>query len=92
MSLFSGLIQAYGPTNTLPQANEDVIINASQYVIVDVALPKLGRVTVLGGLELSNETDHRFEADLILILEQGRFVVGYPETPFEYQADICAPW
>ena len=57
-------------------------------MIVDVVLPKLGRVTVLGGLELSDEMDHRFEADLILILEQGRFIVGYPETPFQHQADI----
>ena len=76
------------PNNTLPRANEDVVINASQYVIVDIPLPKLGRVTVLGGLELSDEMDHTFEADLILILEQGRFIVGYPETPFEHRADI----
>ena len=76
------------PNGRLPQENEDVFINASLYIIVDVPVPKLGRVTVLGGLELSDEMNHRFEADLILILELGRFVVGFPETPFQHRADI----
>ena len=76
------------PNGRLPRENEDVYINTSMYVILDIAPPKLGRLTVLGGLELSDELDHKLEADLILILEQGRFVVGYPETPFQHRADI----
>ena len=76
------------PNGRVPLDYEDVFINTSMYVIVDVERLRLGRLTVLGGLELSDEMDHTLEADLILIMEQGRFVAGYPELPFQHRVDI----
>ena len=65
----------------LPQEGENVIITGLQYVIVDIALPRLASITIYGGLELLDELNHTIEVDYILIAG-GRVVVGWPDTPF----------
>ena len=65
----------------LPQEGETVTITWSQYVIVDIALPRLYSITIYGGLELSDELNHTIEVDYIVIAG-GRLVVGWPDMPF----------
>jgi hypothetical protein len=70
----------------LPIAGEDVIINASQYIIMDVNPPKLGKVTVLGRLEFRDNAPRKLEADAIVVW--GELVVGTPDAPFQNGAEI----
>ena len=76
------------PSGVLPQEGDDVYINCSLYVLADVALPRLGKVTLCGGLELSNGMDHVLETDLILIEGTGTLAVGYPDIPYTGKARI----
>ena len=68
-------------SGSLPQEGESVIITGLQYIIVDVALPRLASITIYGGLELLDELNHTIEVDYILIAG-GRLVVGWPDAPF----------
>lgn len=69
--------------NRLPGAGEDVTINGSIYIVLDIALPPLGRLEILNGatLEVGDGRDHVIEADFVIILG-GRLVAGYPDEPF----------
>ena len=69
------------PGEQLPQAGEDVYINCSIYVLVNRQIPRLGTLTICGALEFPDTMNHVIEADLIII-QGGRLVAGYPETPF----------
>ena len=70
------------PNQTLPMEGEDVTIPRGSYVLVDVpTLPRFGRLTIQGALEILDDVDRVLEADYIII-DGGRFVAGYPETPF----------
>ena len=69
------------PGEQLPQAGDDIYINCSVYILVNTQVPRLGTVTVCGGLEFLDTMNHVFEVDLIII-QGGRLVAGYPETPF----------
>ena len=70
------------PNATLPAEGDDVTISKGMYVLIDVAtLPRLATITIRGALEVFDSQDRVIEADLIII-EGGRFVAGYPETPF----------
>ena len=69
------------PDGELPQEGQDVFINCSWYVLLDVAIPRLGRLTVCGALEVLDGMEHTIEADVIIITG-GRLVAGYPDTPF----------
>ena len=70
------------PNNTLPTEGDNVTIPRDMYVIVDVPmLPRLGMIMIQGGLEMLDNQSRTLEADLIII-EGGRFVAGYPDTPF----------
>jgi hypothetical protein len=69
------------PEGQLPQEGQDVFINCSWYVLLDVEIPRLGTLTVCGALEVLDGMDHTIEADIILITG-GRLVAGYPDTPF----------
>ena len=75
------------PNSTLPQAGEDVYINCSLYVLVDIPLPRLRQLTICGGLELVDNLDHIVEVDLIII-QGGRLVAGYPSTPFKHKVRV----
>ena len=68
------------PEGQLPQEGQDVFVNCSWYLLLDVTIPRLGRLTVCGALEVTDGMDHVIEADIILITG-GRLVAGYPDTP-----------
>ena len=68
-----------------PQEGESVIINNTQHVMVDVPIPRLASITILGTLELLDELNHTVEADYILI-NGGTLIAGSPEKPFENMA------
>ena len=72
--------QSVWPDGVLPGEGDDVFINCSWYLLLDTAIPPLGRLTVCGVLEVLDGMDHTIEADLIIIT--GRLVAGYPDTPF----------
>lgn len=72
---------AIWPDGELPQLGEDVFINCSWYLLLDVPIPRLGTLTVCGALEILDGMDHMIEADIIYITG-GRLVAGYPDTPF----------
>lgn len=73
------------PNGELPKAGEDVYINCSFHMLVDIAIPRLGTITICGGLELEDTMNHIVEADLIF-LEGGLLIAGYPDTPFTHSA------
>ncbi len=75
------------PENRLPAEGEDVMIPEDVYVVVDMELPRLGRLVINGGMELDDERDHMVEADFIIV-DGGRLAIGYPDTPFRHQATI----
>lgn len=75
------------PNDRLPEEGEDVLIPGDIYVVVDMELPRLGKLIVNGGLELDDERDHMIEADFIIV-DGGRLAIGYPDTPFQHQATI----
>ena len=75
------------PDNIVPTAGQDVIINESIYVIIDVPTPKLGMLTIHGGLEFLDSEDRVLEANVIII-DSGRLVAGYPDTPYRHNLRI----
>ncbi len=75
------------PNMELPKAGEDVYIDCSFHVLVDVEIPRLGTLTICGGLELDDSMDHVVEADLIF-LEGGLLIAGYPDTLFTHKVNF----
>ena len=75
------------PNNMRPQFGENVTINSSLYVIIDEPIPRLSILTINGGVELLDSMNHVIEADLIII-DGGRLVAGYPDTPFRNKVNI----
>ena len=73
------------PGGILPAEGANVLVNCSWYLLLDVAIPRLGTLTVCGVLEVIDGMDHLIEADIILITG-GRLVVGYQDTPFTSKA------
>ena len=69
------------PEGQLPQEGQDVFVNCSWYLLLDTAIPRLGRLTICGALEVLDGMEHTIEAEVILITG-GRLVAGYPDTPF----------
>ena len=69
------------PNQQLPAAGQNVFINCSFYVVVDIVIPRLAELTICGALELGDTIDHVIEVDLIFI-RGGRLVAGYPDVPF----------
>ena len=69
------------PNQQLPVAGENVFINCSLYIVIDIPIPRLGELTICGSLELGDTIDHVIEVDLIFI-RGGRLVAGYPDAPF----------
>jgi hypothetical protein len=70
----------------VPQAGEDVTINATRNIILDINPPVLGRLTVLGRLEFDRTGDRSLQAATILVL--GELVVGNASAPFLRNAEI----
>ena len=69
------------PNSVLPREGDDVLINSSQCIIIDVEIPRLGRLNIEGQLELRDSREHVIQADLIII-NGGAFIAGSELTPF----------
>ena len=69
------------PNGELPKAGENVFINGSQCVIVDVEIPRINTLFIEGDLELEDSRDHLIEADLIII-NGGSLIAGTEDNPF----------
>lgn len=76
------------PNRVLPAEGDNVTIPRELYVLVDVpTLPRLGTLRIEGGMEMFDDRDRILEAGLIII-DGGRLVAGYPETPFQHNLRI----
>ncbi|KAM3144741.1 hypothetical protein pb186bvf_003050 [Paramecium bursaria] len=70
------------PSGKLPQAGENVVIDAKYQVILDVNPPPLGNLTVYGQLIFDdNRASSKLEANLIWVYS-GSILAGSPEKPF----------
>ena len=71
-----------------PVDGQNVTIARGTYVIADVStLPKMDILIIEGGLELLDNQDRVLEANTIII-DGGRLVAGYPDTPFRNKLRI----
>ena len=74
--------------NVLPVDGQNVTIARGTHVITDVStLPKMDILTIEGSLEFLDNQDRVLEANTIII-DGGRLVAGYPDTPFRNKLRI----
>ena len=66
----------------VPRAGDDVTIPASRRVLLDVTPPVLGRLDVVGELEVARAPGLRLAADVIAV--SGRLGAGDPGRPFPH--------
>jgi hypothetical protein len=75
------------PRGVFPIAGQDLTINASSYIILDVDPPALGKLTIEGRLEfLDNGVPRNLTAASIVVW--GSLIVGTPAVPYLSRADI----
>ena len=77
------------PSNSLPLPGEDVIIESTWRMHLDMNPPQLGSVYIYGELNFDDTQDLNFTAEIILI--QGinaHLVIGTPQVPFQHNAII----
>ena len=77
------------PENRVPVEGQDVRINGSVYILLDIPTLKVGKLHIVDGatVELVDGIDHIIEADCI-VLHGGRLVAGYPDAPFTNKVRI----
>ena len=68
-----------------PQEDDDVYINCSWHVVVDMKIPRLSTLEICGVLELDSKLNHSIEA-VAIVIKHGQLVVGRPGNPYENQA------
>ncbi|XP_056419985.1 fibrocystin isoform X2 [Hyla sarda] len=76
-----------GHGSTIPQAGDDVIVLPNRTIVVDVALPPLRGLYVLGTLEFPTNLSNEFSVSCILIAG-GRLSVGTSQQPLEQEQRI----
>ncbi|CAE7614256.1 PKHD1L1, partial [Symbiodinium sp. KB8] len=75
------------PNGFLPQAGENVVINSTTYVIMDINPPPLGKVEVQGRLDFGENGDRTLEADSLVVY--GHLQIGESQRrPYPRQAKI----
>ena len=77
------------PTGSIPALGEDVVINSTWRMHLDISPPNLGNVYVYGELTFDDDIDLNFTANNILI--QGlnaHLIIGTPESRFTHKAVI----
>ena len=82
---WSGVTQEYGGYNgVLPKDGDTVMIRKYQYVVVDqnAYIPIMDRLYIYGTLELDMQRDHIIRANIIIISDQGKLIIGRPDQPF----------
>ncbi len=71
---------------TVPVAGEEVVIDPSMHVLLDVHTPDLGSLTIDGILEFDDNQDVSLTSEWIMLM--GEMWVGSPANPFIHQATI----
>lgn len=74
------------PGGRVPLEGSDVIINATQFIILDVNPPVLGRITILGRLEFQDSGFRSLTASSIIVW--GSLGIGAKDKPFTNNAEI----
>lgn len=74
------------PMGRLPVAGENITINASTHILMDINPPKLGLLTIEGKLEFVDTADRELHCDKILVW--GALEIGTPAQPFTRSAQI----
>lgn len=74
------------PNRTIPVAGASVVINSSQYIIMDVNPPQLKWLTIEGRLEFLDNGPRLLRAESIIVW--GELVVGTQDNPFMNPAEI----
>jgi hypothetical protein len=74
------------PGGRVPLEGSDVIINATQYIILDVNPPSLGKITIIGRLEFQDSGSRSLTASSIVVW--GSLGIGSKDKPFTNNAEI----
>ncbi|CAH8644630.1 unnamed protein product [Heterobilharzia americana] len=73
----------------IPQENDFIVINQGQNVMLDVDTPVLSMLLINGGTLFFDPTkDVQLHSKYILILNNGKFLIGSPEEPYTKKAII----
>ncbi|CAH8626270.1 unnamed protein product [Schistosoma guineensis] len=73
----------------IPVENDFVVINANQNIMLDVDTPVLSMLLINGGTLFFDPTKNiQLNSKYILILNNGKFLIGSPEEPYTKQATI----
>ena len=75
------------PGKVLPQEGDAVFINCSQYVILDISIPRLKSIEICGVLKLDNSLSHIIQTEVIYI-KGGKLIVGDETEPFQNNVTI----
>jgi hypothetical protein len=70
----------------LPLLGENVVINATQWIIMDVNPPKLGTLTIYGRLSFLDSSSRSLNVDSIAVW--GEFLIGTSDAPFFNNAEV----
>ncbi|XP_040283144.1 fibrocystin isoform X3 [Bufo bufo] len=76
-----------GHTSNIPQAGDDVIILPNRSIVVDIVLPPLGGLYVLGALEFPPNVSNELSVACILIAG-GRLSIGTSQQPLQRERKI----
>ncbi|CAH8562789.1 unnamed protein product [Schistosoma turkestanicum] len=73
----------------IPVENDFVVINANQSIMLDMDTPILSMLLINGGTLFFDPTKNiQLNSKYILILNNGKFLIGSPEEPYTKQATI----
>ena len=75
------------PGGVLPKAGDTVVINATQWVQLDVSPPPLARLDVLGKLSFRDGEDRALSVGALVVW--GAVEIGTPDAPFMSRAELA---
>ncbi|NP_001305057.1 PKHD1 like 1, tandem duplicate 1 isoform X1 [Danio rerio] len=80
---------------TVPQQGSDVVIPSGIWVVVDVVVPSLNKLKIVGVLEIpdtNNDTSMQYNNVVLnatyISIQGGRLIAGWPDAPFRGQLQI----
>nr|XP_055075127.1 fibrocystin-L-like [Misgurnus anguillicaudatus] len=82
---------------TVPRTDSDVVIPSGKWVIADVVIPSLNKLTIVGVLEIpdtNNGTGNGSQYNNIVLnatyisIQGGRLIAGWPDQPFRGELQI----
>ncbi|XP_041373046.1 fibrocystin-L-like isoform X2 [Gigantopelta aegis] len=75
-------------TGGKPVDGDDVTIPVDKWIVVDEALPKMGKLIIEGGLEFKNGPSEQYLLSATYIYITGHLVIGWPHEPYTGKASI----